>query len=60
LPKSRLDFWLPKLDANRERDIATVARLVAMGWKVLLVWECQLRDRDRLSNMLRAFVEEQA
>jgi DNA mismatch endonuclease (patch repair protein) len=57
LPKSRLDFWLPKLDANRERDIATVARLEAMGWKVLLVWECQLRDRDHLSNMLRAFVE---
>jgi DNA mismatch endonuclease (patch repair protein) len=57
LPKSRLDFWLPKLDANRERDIAAVARLEAMGWKVLLVWECQLRDRDHLSTMLRAFVE---
>jgi DNA mismatch endonuclease (patch repair protein) len=57
LPKSRLDFWLPKLDANRERDIATVARLEAMGWKVLLVWECQLRDREHLSNRLRAFVE---
>jgi len=57
LPKSRLDFWLPKLDANRARDIATVERLTAMGWQVLLVWECELRDREHLGNTLREFLE---
>ena len=57
LPKSRLDFWLPKLEPNRRRDIANVARLEAMGWRVHLVWECELRDREQLSNRLRRFVE---
>ena len=57
LPKSRLDFWVPKLDANRTRDIDNIERLKAMGWKVLLVWECQLRDREQLGNTLRRFIE---
>lgn len=57
LPKTRLDFWLPKLEGNRQRDIANVERLEAMGWEVLLVWECELRDRERLGNKLRRFIE---
>jgi DNA mismatch endonuclease (patch repair protein) len=57
LPKTRLDFWLSKLDANRARDIANVERLEAMGWQVLLVWECELRDREQLGNRLRRFIE---
>lgn len=57
LPKSRLDFWLPKLEGNRERDVETVERLESRGWNVLLVWECELRDREQLGNKLRRFVE---
>jgi DNA mismatch endonuclease, patch repair protein len=38
LPKSRLDFWLPKLEANRQRDERNQARLVAIGWKSLIIW----------------------
>lgn len=57
LPKSRLDFWLPKLERNRERDINNVERLEALGWDVLLVWECELRDREQLGNRLRRFIE---
>lgn len=57
MPKSRVDFWQPKLEGNRARDEANVAALEAMGWKVLLVWECQLRDREQLGNMLRRFIE---
>lgn len=57
LPKSRLDFWAPKLEGNRARDIANIGRLEAMGWEVLLVWECELGDRERLGNMLRRFIE---
>ncbi|MGE4306454.1 MAG: very short patch repair endonuclease [Novosphingobium sp.] len=57
LPKTRLDFWLPKLEGNRRRDIANVERLETMGWEVLLVWECELRDREQLRNMLRRFIE---
>lgn len=57
LPKSRLDFWLPKLEGNAKRDAANVERLEAMGWNVLVVWECELRDREQLGNRLRRFVE---
>lgn len=57
MPKSRVDFWQPKLEGNKARDEANVAALEAMGWKVLLVWECQLRDREQLGNMLRRFIE---
>ena len=57
LPKSRLDFWLPKLEGNQIRDGANVQKLRAAGWRVLLVWECQLKDREQLGNRLRRFVE---
>lgn len=58
LPKSRLDFWLPKLEGNRTRDLANLERLNAMGWRTLLVWECELRDKEQLGNTLRRFIEE--
>lgn len=43
LPKSRLEFWLPKLEGNRERDLRNVASLEKEGWRVFVVWECQLQ-----------------
>ncbi len=39
LPKTRLDFWLPKLQGNRHRDAEVDALLSARGWKVLRAWE---------------------
>ena len=57
LPKGRLDFWLPKLEGNRARDLANIVELRTLGWRVLLVWECQLKDREQLGNTLRRFVE---
>lgn len=41
LPKSRLDFWLPKLEGNRRRDLEKQACLEALGWTVCVIWECQ-------------------
>ena len=56
LPKSRLDFWLPKLEANRLRDRRNVAALRARGWRALVLWECQLSDVARLSRRLTRFL----
>lgn len=58
LPKSRLDFWLPKLESNKLRDTAKTAVLEANGWKVLVVWECQLRHREDLAMRLRDFLKD--
>ena len=49
LPKSRIEFWGPKLEANRKRDGRTRRALAHTGWKILTVWECQLGDLARLS-----------
>lgn len=57
LPKSRLDFWLPKLSANEERDARTAARLAELGWEVMTVWECQVRDAEALKSRIREFLD---
>jgi DNA mismatch endonuclease (patch repair protein) len=51
LPKTRLDFWQPKLDGNAERDHRNVTALEAAGWRVFTVWECQTRDFSRLTAL---------
>jgi DNA mismatch endonuclease (patch repair protein) len=56
LPKSRLDFWLPKLDGNKERDKRNRRALARHGWKVLTIWECQLDDVERLRATIRRFL----
>lgn len=57
LPKSNRDYWLPKLRRNKERDAQHRARLCEMGWKTLVVWECQIADRDALARRIAAFLD---
>src|SRR5262245_22152208 len=57
LPKSRRAFWLPKLERNRVRDRENESRLRALGWKVYVVWECQLKDPQLLAQRLRGFLQ---
>lgn len=57
LPKTRLDFWLPKLEGNRIRDSENEIRVRQLGWDVLTVWECQLRDREALQTKLNQFLK---
>lgn len=56
VPKSRTAYWLPKLARNSERDIANCRRLRALGWRVLVVWECDVNDPRTLSAKLRKFL----
>lgn len=58
LPKSRLDFWAPKLEGNRERDIRNQALLESSGWRYLVIWECELRDTERLKGRINEFLKE--
>lgn len=48
VPKTRTDFWLGKIDANRERDRRQMLQLNQAGWRILIIWECATR-----SNVLR-------
>jgi DNA mismatch endonuclease (patch repair protein) len=51
-PKSRIEFWSQKFAANVERDRLASKQLRALGWRVLVVWECELRDARALSQRL--------
>jgi DNA mismatch endonuclease (patch repair protein) len=55
-PKSNLDYWLPKLARNHERDLANLASLRDSGWTVLVVWECETKDKEALKQSLSAFL----
>lgn len=57
LPKSRLDFWLPKLEGNQTRDRVNQRLLRKSGWRILVVWECELRDMPKLTRKIRRFLE---
>lgn len=52
LPKSRLDYWGPKIDSNRARDERKEGALAVAGWRVAVVWQCELTDLERLSHRL--------
>lgn len=56
LPQSRLAYWKPKLERNRARDVLHRAQYKKLGWRCLVVWECQLSDERRLVEMLDAFL----
>ena len=60
MPKSRVAFWREKLEANKQRDEENVRRLNEMGWRVLVVWECQMKEKDlnEVSNVVRRFLAE--
>jgi DNA mismatch endonuclease (patch repair protein) len=51
-----LDYWGPKIRQNRERDQRKAAELEALGWRVMAVWQCELKDREALARKLDAFI----
>ena len=57
MPKSRLEFWQPKLEGNKKRDERNKRELQRMGWKVLTVWECQVNRPARLADRIRRFLD---
>jgi DNA mismatch endonuclease, patch repair protein len=54
LPKSRTAFWTQKFKENVERDRNTHAALSRLGWNVIVVWECELRDEETLAERLES------
>ena len=59
LPRSHLDYWLPKLEQNVRRDRANIEQLESLGWRVLVIWQCQTVDADALGAQLTTFLDEQ-
>lgn len=56
IPKSKRDYWLPKIERNIGRDAENIADLVGDGWRVLVVWECETKMANELKNKLATFL----
>lgn len=56
IPKSRVEYWRPKLTRNKRRDKETEKRLRAAGWDVLTLWECELKNAAQLRKRLAGFL----
>ncbi len=59
IPKSRTEYWRPKLRGNVKRDRRNLTLLRKLGWRVLLLWECEIEKtpRDRLARNIKRFLE---
>jgi len=57
VPATNRTYWSEKIEANRERDRRKSRELTALGLRVLMVWECELRDPVRLHAKLEEFVD---
>jgi len=57
VPKANRAYWLGKIGRNRARDAETRAKLEALGWRVEVIWECELRDPAALGQRLAAMLQ---
>lgn len=57
MPKSNVDFWATKLEYNRSRDRTNIEKLQATGWRVIVVWECEIKKAMRAERLARLYKE---
>lgn len=50
---------MAKLEANRQRDLLHQHKLLDLGWRVLVIWECELNDAEHVSRVVRKFLRKQ-
>lgn len=52
IPKSNKDYWVPKLENNIQRQKENISQLKRLGWKPLIIWECEVKKIDELTQKL--------
>lgn len=55
-PKENAEYWSAKIERNRQRDGRHSAELVSLGWKALVIWECELKDLAEVRRRLAEFM----
>jgi len=55
MPKTRTEYWIPKITGNAQRDKINLKALKKLGWKIFVIWECELR-KESLQKTLSKFV----
>ena len=62
MPKSNLDYWIPKLTRNKKRDENNIKQLTDMGWNVIVIWECELKKsafQDKMEQVIHEICSRQ-
>ena len=57
MPKVNVDFWEAKFNRNKQRDIRNIEKLKSLGWRVIVVWECELKKPLRNERLERLYNE---
>lgn len=57
IPKTNKDYWVSKLTRNKKRDVQHIKALEDDGWKVLVIWECEIKDLSNVEDQVRAFLD---
>ncbi|RZJ90917.1 MAG: DNA mismatch endonuclease Vsr [Brevundimonas sp.] len=59
-PKANADYWIAKIDRNRARDARTAQALGADGWRVVVLWDCDLKGPDAVARVVAAVLDQAA
>lgn len=55
-PATNQDYWQPKLERNRQRDMEVAKKLTQLKWDFLVVWECEIKGQEALQEKLKSFL----
>jgi DNA mismatch endonuclease (patch repair protein) len=58
LPETNKKFWKNKINATKNRDLRNVAKLEKMGWKVIIIWQCSLKNNELFNNRMSELIKE--
>jgi len=56
VPRTNQEYWIPKLSRNKIRDRRTNASIRRLGWHILTVWECQLKNQEAVERRVKKFL----
>lgn len=57
-PRTKCTFWEPKLAKNKERDALIMQQLLGLGWSVMVIWECEIKDKGILRSRIKNFLDQ--
>lgn len=57
IPRTNTEYWIPKLQMNKQRDQLNQSRLLELGWEALVIWECEIRKPEITESKLKTFLE---
>ncbi len=57
LPQTNYEFWKNKIQGNTERDKSNQKQLKKLGWKIIVVWQCRIKNRDLFEKTMKRVVQ---